>query len=288
MEDDTSNDTLDYDETKAAIRSLGFIDVVGYDGCNMASLEIMDLWHGHATAITGSQEYVGWDGLEYDVFLKQLKAQPDDDRRPARDQLERVDGHRQDLVSAGRRQPDERPGDRGRPVGGRAHHRAGRQQEGLHAARSVRRGRTAQAPMDKDLYDLAAQVNAKVTDANIRAKGTAVMNAFPSVVLHERHVASTPVRTASRSTARQPRTRRSTSPTTGPSTCRRTPGGTTSWRPSCRDTHCCAKSRWLRRTVRPVADPVELEVERSSSGSAQVRPCFPASVGDDQRPPKPA
>ena len=42
--------------------------------------------------------------------------------------------------------------------------------------------------MDKDLYDLAAQVNAKVTDANIRAKGTAVMNAFPSVVLHERHV----------------------------------------------------------------------------------------------------
>ena len=42
--------------------------------------------------------------------------------------------------------------------------------------------------MDKDLYDLAAQVNAKVTDANIRAKGTAVMNAFSSVVLHERHV----------------------------------------------------------------------------------------------------
>ena len=76
MEDDTSNDTLDYDETKAAIPSLGFIDVVGYDGCNMASIEIMDLWHGHATALTGSQEYVGWDGLEYDVFLKQLKANP--------------------------------------------------------------------------------------------------------------------------------------------------------------------------------------------------------------------
>ncbi len=76
MEDDTSSDTLDYDETKAAIPSLGFIDVVGYDGCNMASIEIMDLWHGHATAITGSQEYVGWDGLEYDVFLNQLKADP--------------------------------------------------------------------------------------------------------------------------------------------------------------------------------------------------------------------
>ena len=41
--------------------------------------------------------------------------------------------------------------------------------------------------MDKDLYDLAAKVNAKVTDATIRTRGTAVMNAFSSVVLHERH-----------------------------------------------------------------------------------------------------
>ena len=32
MEDDTSNDTLDYDEVKAAQPSLGFLDVVGYDG----------------------------------------------------------------------------------------------------------------------------------------------------------------------------------------------------------------------------------------------------------------
>ena len=44
MEDDTSNDTLDYDEMKTAIPQLGFIDVVGYDGCNMASLEIYKLW----------------------------------------------------------------------------------------------------------------------------------------------------------------------------------------------------------------------------------------------------
>ena len=76
MQDDTDADTLDYDETKAAIPSLGFIDVVGYDGCNMASIEIMSLWHGHATALTGSQEWVGWDGIEYDVVLAQLAANP--------------------------------------------------------------------------------------------------------------------------------------------------------------------------------------------------------------------
>src|SRR5687767_10911314 len=76
MADDTDEDTLDYHETKAAIPSLGFIDVVGYDGCNMASLEIMKLWHGHATAFTSSQEYVGWDGIEYDVVLEKLAANP--------------------------------------------------------------------------------------------------------------------------------------------------------------------------------------------------------------------
>ena len=119
MEDDTNADTLDYDETKAAIPSLGFIDVVGYDGCNMASLEIMELWHGHATAVTGSQEYVGWDGLEYDVFLNQLKANPHDDRRSARDQLQRVDGHRQDLVGGSSRHAAEHAADGGRPVGDR-------------------------------------------------------------------------------------------------------------------------------------------------------------------------
>ena len=131
MEDDTSNDTLDYDETKAAIPSLGFIDVVGYDGCNMASLEIMDLWHGHATAITGSQEYVGWDGLEYDVFLKQLKANP----AMSADQLAinssvsaALDQTWSAVAVDSRHEP---AGDRRRPVVGRPLHRAGRQQEGL-------------------------------------------------------------------------------------------------------------------------------------------------------------
>ena len=44
MEDDTDADTLDLDELKAALPSLGFIDVVGYDGCNMASIEVFNAW----------------------------------------------------------------------------------------------------------------------------------------------------------------------------------------------------------------------------------------------------
>ncbi len=186
MEDDTNSDTLDYDETKAAIPSLGFIDVVGYDGCNMASLEIMDLWHGHATAVTGSQEYVGWDGLEYDVFLNQLKAAP----TMSADQLAinssastvtdktwsaiAVDNRLNPLITA----VDQWS------VALKAGLAANKKSytTAFNQTRSY-----VQAPMDKDLYDLATQINAKVTDANIKAKGTAVMNAFSGVVLHERH-----------------------------------------------------------------------------------------------------
>jgi hypothetical protein len=45
-----------------------------------------------------------------------------------------------------------------------------------------------QAPMDKDLYDMAFEINRNVSDANIKARSQAVMNAVNAVVLHERHV----------------------------------------------------------------------------------------------------
>ena len=187
MEDDTSNDTLDYDETKAAIPSLGFVDVVGYDGCNMASLEIMDLWHGHATALTGSQEYVGWDGLEYDVFLNQLKANP----AMSADQLA-INGSASTLTDQtwSALAVDSRMN----PLVTAVDQWGAALNTGLAANKKAYTsafGQTKsywQAPMDKDLYDLATQVNAKVTDPTIRARGTAVLNAFPAVVLHERHL----------------------------------------------------------------------------------------------------
>ena len=45
-----------------------------------------------------------------------------------------------------------------------------------------------QAPMDKDLYDMAYEIKRNVTDTNIKNKSQAVMNAVNAVVLHERHV----------------------------------------------------------------------------------------------------
>jgi Clostripain family len=196
MEDDTVDatdedpdlfDTLDMEEVKAALPSLGFIDMVGFDGCNMASIEVQLLWHGHATAVTHSQEWVGWEGVQYDLVLKELSANPN----MTADQVAiltsqtatedktwsavAVDSRFDTLLTAvdqwslalkkglsqNRKKYD----------------------QAFTATRSF-----WQAPMDKDLYDMAYEISGNVSDTNIKSKSQAVMNAIKAVVLYERHV----------------------------------------------------------------------------------------------------
>jgi hypothetical protein len=76
MEDQTSEDSLDPDEIKKVQPQLGFIDMIAFDGCNMASIEVENLWRNHSSAIVHSQEYVEWDGIEYDIVLKKLNENP--------------------------------------------------------------------------------------------------------------------------------------------------------------------------------------------------------------------
>ena len=187
MLDDTSSDTLDYDETKAAIPSLGFIDVVGYDGCNMASIEIFNLWHGNATAVSSSQEYVGWDGIEYDIVLAQLAANPNmtadqvaiaTSQSASKDKTwsaVAVDSRFTALVTA--------VNDWSTALNNGLAANRRKYDQAFGATRSF-----WQAPMDKDLFDMAYEMKNKVTDTNIKNKSQAVMNAVNSVVLHERHV----------------------------------------------------------------------------------------------------
>ncbi len=189
MEDDTNADTLDYTEQRAAIPSLGFIDVVGYDGCNMSSIEIFDLWHGHATAATSSQEYVGWDGIEYDVMLAQLVANPNmtADQVAIATSQSAANDRTWSAVAV-----DFRFGALLTAVnnwavalqGGLAANRT-KYNRAFGATRSF-----WQAPVDKDLWDMAYEINRQVSDTNIKSKSQAVMNAVNSVVLHERHVNS--------------------------------------------------------------------------------------------------
>ncbi len=160
MRDDTDNDTLDMEEVKAALPSIGFIDMVGFDGCNMASIEVQMLWHGHATALSHSQEWVGGEGIQYDLVLEQLAANPNmsaDQVAIATTQSASsdktwsavaVDSRFDALLSA------------------------------------VNQWSVAL----NNLYDMAYEINSRVSDPNIRSKSQAVMNAVNSVVLSERHV----------------------------------------------------------------------------------------------------
>ncbi len=187
MADDTDGDTLDMDELKPVLPSLGFIDFVGFDGCNMASIEVHLLWHGYATALAHSQEYVGWNGVEYDVVLAQMAANPNmtaDQVAIATSQSAAydktwsavaVDSRLTTLITA-------------------VDQWSVALKNGLSANRKKYDrafGATQsfwQAPMDKDLYDMAYEINRLVGDANIKSKSQAVMNAINAVVLDEHHV----------------------------------------------------------------------------------------------------
>lgn len=186
MEDDTDGDTLDYEEQKAAIPSLGFIDVVGYDGCNMASIEILNLWHGHATAVTGSQEYVGWEGLQYEQTLAQLQANPNmtaDQVAISFSQSASADKTWAALAVDGRFDT----------VLTAFNNWTAAMQSGLAANRKKYDrafGATQdfwQAPMDKDLYDMAYEVKRNVADTNIKNKSQALMDALNGIILHQYH-----------------------------------------------------------------------------------------------------
>jgi len=189
MEDDTDVDTLDYHEMKAAIPLLGFIDLVGYDGCNMATMEIYKLWQNKATAIAASEEYVGWNGIEYDSVIAQLRANPfmsADQVAVASAQSavvlggERtfsavaVDGRLANLLTATEQFAVALTN--GLAANRKKYDRA------FGATRSM-----WQAPMDKDFYDLANEIDIAVSDANIKARAQGVMNAISSVRLYEGH-----------------------------------------------------------------------------------------------------
>lgn len=180
-------DTMDLEELKAALPSIGFIDMVGFDGCNMAAIEVQLLWHGHATALTHSQEFVYWEGVQYDLVLAELAKNPDINA----DQLAiytsqtatedktwsavAVDNRFDALLKAVNEWSVALEG-------GLAQNRK-KYDRAFNATRSF-----WQAPTDKDLYDMAYEINRLVSDPTIKRKSQAVMNAVDAVVLYERHV----------------------------------------------------------------------------------------------------
>jgi hypothetical protein len=185
--DPTLEDTLDMEEVKAALPSIGFIDMVGFDGCNMASIEVQMLWHGHATALSHSQEWVGGEGIQYDLVLAQLAANSNmtaDQVAIATTQSASSD-KTWSAVAVDRRFDALLSAVNQWSVALKDGLGANRKKydQAFTATRSF-----WQAPMDKDLYDMAYEINSRVSDQNIQRKSQAVMNAVDAVVLSERHV----------------------------------------------------------------------------------------------------
>ena len=186
MIDDTDGDTLDYDEMKIAIPALGFIDVIGYDGCNMASIEMLQLWHGYSTALTSSQEYVEDYGIEYDILLAELSANPNmtadevaiaTSRSATHDKTwsaMATDTRLDALLSAvddwSVALTKDLPSNRA------DYDRAFENTQSFW-----------EAPMDKDLYDMAYELERVVSDAEVKSMSRAVMEAVNQVVLYESH-----------------------------------------------------------------------------------------------------
>lgn len=188
MWDETDNDTLDSHEIAAALPQLGFIDVVAYDGCNMASIEVQALWRGHATALVASQEYVNWDGLEYELIIPALHNNPymtADELAIVSSQSASVNRERTGSAVA----IDSRWDNLLSAVDAWAV----ALQAGLPQYRTayIQSFRATQdfwgAPMDKDLYDMADEISQRVSDPNIVALSQEVMAAIDAVVLDEWH-----------------------------------------------------------------------------------------------------
>ena len=187
MRDDTSGDSLDMEEIKAALPSIGFMDMVGFDGCNMAAIEVELLWHGHATAVSHSEEWVGGNGVEYDVVLAQLAANPNmtaDAVAIATSQSATSDKTWSAVAVDGRFDALLKAVDDWSVAlkKGLAKNRK-QYDQAFTATRSF-----WQEPTEKDLYDMAYEINRLVSNSNIKTKSQAVMNAVKAVVLHERHV----------------------------------------------------------------------------------------------------
>jgi hypothetical protein len=188
MLDETDNDTLDLYETVAAMPSLGFIDVIGYDGCNMASIEVQAAWRGYASALVHSQEYVGWDGLEYDAIISALRANPSmtaDELAIVSNQSASVNKEKTgSAVSIGadwtalQTAVDEWSValQAGLPTYKKQYDKAFRSAKHFW-----------EDPSGHDLYSAAEAIKIRVTDADIRNRSQAVMDAINAVVLDEWH-----------------------------------------------------------------------------------------------------
>jgi hypothetical protein len=188
LSDETDGDTLDQHEIEAVLQAVGPIDVIMYDACQMATIENEATVRSYSQAIVHSQEYVNWDGIEYELVIPALQANPAmtaEDLAVVINQSASTTKERTGSAVALNADWD--------GLIGAVDAWAVALQDGLATYRSqyVKAFRGARAfwgdPMAKDLYDTAQEIYAAVDAPAIQATSQAVMNAVDAVVLDEWH-----------------------------------------------------------------------------------------------------
>jgi hypothetical protein len=189
MYDETNNDTLDQHELDAVLSTVGPIDVIMYDACQMATIENQATVRAYSQAIVASQEWVNWDGIEYELVIPALQANP----AMSADELAVFINY---STSTGKERTysavalDERWDALVAAVDDWAY--------ALEAGLPEHRNQYAGAfhgaqtfwgdPTARDLYDIASRVYQRVDDPAIQQTSLAVMAAVEGAVLDEWHV----------------------------------------------------------------------------------------------------
>jgi hypothetical protein len=79
--DQTSNNWLDVPKLGQIMHSVGFIDIVGFDACDMAQAEVYYELVDHVSYVVGSEETIPLIGWPYDANAQDLVNSPSQDAR---------------------------------------------------------------------------------------------------------------------------------------------------------------------------------------------------------------
>jgi len=185
MWDDTSADGLDQDEIAAAMSATGPVDVVGYDACQSSTIEVAATWRPYCQAIAASEETIGMTGIEYDLVIAALRANP----AMTADQCAVA------IAESDMADPEFAALKLGAPhdaMIAAIDRWALRLSVALPAERSAyasafRKTQSFATPVNVDLFDMAREIQARVSDPALQASCQEVMDAVVGVVLSERH-----------------------------------------------------------------------------------------------------
>jgi hypothetical protein len=182
MRDETSGgDNLQDDEQTAAMQVVGGVSVVAWDCCQRQMLEMALDWQPYAQAMAGSEQYTNWEGIQYDSVISAIRTTPTMTAQQVSDKIAQT--ALGDSITYSSLALDSRLTTLKTAVD----QWAIALKAGLPTYKSAytsawRNTLNFTDATEKDLYDAAYQIKAKVADANIKAKCDAVMSAVTAAV----------------------------------------------------------------------------------------------------------